>query len=121
MKGKRPFLIKAKPQLLALLESADEFYRYLAKDVIITVVLSDRHGIEFAKLFGQIKKSYMASVKENLPQIDENLGFDHYWTFEEYTGRVTTFNEVLQRAGLLSGDTNCEELNYLIQTNIEDY
>lgn len=119
MRGTRPFLIKAKPPLVALLESADEFYGYLAKDVIITAELSDRHGMEFAKIFEQIKESYMASVRKNLPQIDNALGFDHYWTFEEYDGRVTTLSEVLQRAELLSADTQSEELNYLIQANVE--
>jgi hypothetical protein len=120
MKGSRPFLIKAKPSLVALLESADGFYQYLAKDVIITAELSDRHGLKFIKLFEQIKECYMASVRTNLPQIDADLGFDHYWTFEEYNGRVTTLCEVLQRAELLSADTRSEEMDYLIQTNVED-
>ena len=119
MKGSRSFLIKAKTQLVELLEGTDEFYRYLADDVIITAEISDRHGLEFAKIFEQIKQSYMASVRKNLPQIDVELGFDHYWTFEHYDARVITLSEILQRAELVSANTGSEELNYLIQTNIK--
>lgn len=119
MTGVRPFLITAKPPLVELLESTDEFFRYLAKDVIITAEISDRHGLEFAKIFDQIKESYMAAVRKNLPQIDTGLGFEHYWTFEQYNGRVTTLSEVLKRAELVNANAGSEELNYLIQTNVE--
>ena len=120
MRAHRPFLITARNPLLELLEGADEFLSYLKKDVVITAEISDRHDLDFSKIFEQIKKSYMASIKKILPQLDVERGFDHYWGFEDYSGRVITLNEVLQRADLIGVKTESEELNYLIQINSGD-
>lgn len=119
MTGTYSFLIQAKPPLAELLESADEFFRYLAKDVILTAQTGDRHGFEFTTLFEQIQASYLAAVKKSLPQIDTALGFDHYWTFEPHSARVVSLSEILQRAELTESNTSCDALKYLIQTNVE--
>jgi hypothetical protein len=114
-----PFIIKAKAPLLELLPHLDDLYKYLAKDLVITAELSDRHGLEFPKIFEQIKEAYLESVRKNIPQINILLGFDYYWSFERYDGRVITLNEVLLRADLIKANTNIEELNYLIQLNVK--
>lgn len=119
MRGIRSFLIKAKPVLVELLNDADDFYRYLEKDVILTAELSDRHGLRLDEIFSKIKDSYLRSVSVNFRGVDCRLGFDYYWDFEPYSGRVITLGEVLQRADLTDADTDCEELNYLIKLNVE--
>lgn len=83
----------------------------------MTVQLSDRHGLSFAAIFLEIKSVYLKSAKKKLPQLDETLGFDHYWTFESYDGRVTTLCEVLGDAELSSDPAPSLELSYLIQLN----
>ena len=121
MTGTYSFLIKAKPPLVQLLEGADEFFRYLAKDVILTAQIGDRHGFEFTTLFEQIKASYLAAVKKSLPHIDTELGFDHYWTFEPCRTRIDSLSEILRCAELTESNTPCDALNYLIQKNVESY
>jgi len=119
MRAKRPFLIRAKASLVELLQEADEFYKYIADDVILNVELSDRHGHQFTKIFEQIKESYMMSVSKNLPLLDVKRGFDFYWNFEPYTGCVTSFDEILHSIEQLKPNTSSDELNYLINLNLD--
>lgn len=119
MKGTRSFIIKGKPSFFEMLKKSDGFYHYLAKDVIISVQLSDRHGFKFDKVFEEIKILYMRSVAQSLPDLCTNCGFDYYWSFEEYPGRVISLDEVIQIAGLTHSSANSSELNYLIQINTD--
>lgn len=118
MRGTKSFLIRAKPSLLDLLDGSDDFFLYLKKDVIITAQISDRHGLDFRKIFEQVKGIYMSSVRAVIPRINSELGFDYYWDFELYDGRVITLSEILQRVPPpLDDGVGGEELKYLIQAN----
>ncbi|RYZ91345.1 MAG: hypothetical protein EOP06_06975 [Proteobacteria bacterium] len=117
MRGIQSFLIRARPSLLDLLEGGDEFFHYLRRDVIITAHISDRHGLDFRKIFEQIKGVYMSSVRASIPRINSELGFDYYWDFELYDGRVIALSEILRRAEPLDDGIGDEELKYLIQAN----
>jgi len=118
MRGTRPFLIKAKAPLVELLDNDDQFFNYLKKEVVLTVEISDRHGVDFDEILQEIKNSYMISVSKSLPSIEGKFGFDYYWSIEPYDGRVITLGEVLQRAELIDASVKSEALNYLIQTNV---
>lgn len=114
-----PFLIQASPALLSALEAADEFCQYLTKDTVLTVQIGDRHGLKMNDLLNEIKRSYLACAAKSCKEIRLDLGFDHYWTFHQYAGRVVTFGELIQRTELVVSDTHSQELNYLIQKNSE--
>ena len=119
MRGKHTFIIRANKNFLEVLKSNHIFYNFLSKDVILTAMLSDRHDLDFSEIYKQIKFCYLNYVAKTIKLIDLSMGFDYYWSFENYSCNVLSLDEVITRAELQNPQEANNVLNYLIQTNFE--
>jgi hypothetical protein len=120
MMGTKYFLIKPKASLFRLLDKGNKMQQCLRLETIVSVQLTDRHGFDFAKIFDQLMLIYMEAAKQKMHAIDTANGFDFYWSFEPYIGRVTTCESLLRSIGRVSASNEHEELDYLIETNVND-
>jgi hypothetical protein len=109
------FLIQAKPALFEVLKHEKSFLKHLARDVILRLDQTDRHNLDFERIYVEVKAAYLKSVRKLAAGIDETLGFDHYWTFEKSEFQVIAFAEVLDELGLTEPGTGVPELDHLIQ------